>query len=258
MFMTRSPRSCTRLKTVHDTNYIHSFIWAHDGFISLMTFMDDVVSGFIFLMCWWWLMIWYDLICGWLGFYTDGHAFSHHYFLQYFIFVIYLSRHFFHLHAASERVGNGKAPLHAMYMWTCLLLAQGLFGFENFHICFSSFVLLHSDAKANLKPNHDVNDGFGMSCFEPSHLTKSKCGSGKIVWRCPRRGYHLFFSRLSPLQSFHGCICVFLRKHSGDRGCCIGFWVQGDVTLRALILLACHWNLARRISYFAPGWRSTV
>jgi len=47
--------------------------------------------------------------------------------------------------------------------WTCLLLAQGLFGFENFHICFSSFVLLHSDARANLKPNHDVNDGFGMS-----------------------------------------------------------------------------------------------
>jgi len=79
-----------------------------------------------------------------------------------------------------------------MYVWTCLLLAQGLFGFETFHICFSSFVLLHSDAKANLKLNHDVNDGFGMSCFEPSHFTKSKCDSGKIVQRCPLRGHTLF------------------------------------------------------------------
>lgn len=84
-----------------------------------------------------------------------------------------------------------------MYMWTCLLLAQGLFGFDNFHICFSSFVLLHSDAKANLKPNHDVNNGFGMSCFEPSHFTKSKCGGGKIIWRYPRRGHTLFFLTLA-------------------------------------------------------------
>ena len=60
------------------------------------------------------------------------------------------------------------------------IIGPGVIWFENFHICFSSFVLVHSDARANLKPNHDVNDGFGMSCFEPSHFTKSECGSGKI------------------------------------------------------------------------------
>jgi len=144
--------------------------------------------------------------------------------LTIFLFIIYLSGHFFHLHA-SGRAGNGKAPLHAMYLWTFLLLAQGLFGFENFHICFSSFVLLHSDARANLKPNHD--DGFGISRFEPSHITKSECGSGKIVWRSPLRGHHLF-SPDSHLFNLFTAVTMYS--------------LENPLEIGAL--------------YFAPGWKS--
>jgi len=85
MFMTRSPRSydtkdCTR-------HQLHSLLYM--GWRRIY-FFDEIYGWYcarLNLMCWWWLMIWYDLICGWLGFYTDGHVFSHHYLLQYFIFI---------------------------------------------------------------------------------------------------------------------------------------------------------------------------
>src|SRR6266702_3977743 len=90
--------------------------------------------------------------------------------------------------------GMGKHPYMLCTVDVFMIIGPGLFDFGNFRICFSSFVLLHSDARAKLKPNHDVNDGFGMSCFEPSHFTESKCGRGMIVWRSPLRGCHVFFS----------------------------------------------------------------
>jgi len=255
MFMTRSPRLCTRLKTVHDTNYIHSFIWADDGFISLMKFMDDVVSGFIFLMCWWWLMIWYDLICGWLGFYTDEHAFSHHYLLQYFL-SLYTFRDISSIFVLqAEGRGMGK---HLYMLCTCGRLYYWPRGYLVLKTFISAFPLLsYCIAMQKRILNQTMMSMMVSECpvLNPHTLRRASVVVGRLFGDVPG-GTYLFSSWLSPLQSFHGCICVFLGKHSGDRGCCIGFWVQGDVTLRVLILLARHWNLTRRISYFAPGWRS--
>jgi hypothetical protein len=87
------------------------------------------------------------------------------------------------------------------------IIGPGVVWFENFYICFSSFVLVHSDARANLKPNHDINDGFGMSCFEPSHFTKSECGGGKI--RDLPSGDITFFSPDSQLFDLFTAVSVY-------------------------------------------------
>ena len=140
-------------------------------------------------------------------------------------FTIYLSRHFFHLHAASRRAGNGKAPLHAMYMWTCLLLAPGLFGFEPFHICFP--LLSYCIAMQKRILNQTMMSTMVSECpvLNPHILRRASVIVGRLFGDVPS-GDIPFFSSLSPLQSFHGCICVILGNHSDDRGCCIGFWVQ--------------------------------
>jgi len=192
MFMTRSPRSCTRLKTVHDTNYIHSFIWADDGFISLMKFMDDVVSGFIFFYVLMMVddLIWFDLRLTWLlHWWTRVQSPLS---LTIFPFHYIPFETFLPSSCCKQKGGEWESTSTCYVHVDVFIIGPRVIWFWNLSYLLSSFVLLHSDVKANLKPNHDVNDGFGMSCFEPSHFTKSKCDSGKIVWRCPLRG-HTFF-----------------------------------------------------------------